>query len=166
MKVLRRVVVLCSLLLLCCPIVSAQSNDAHAVRKQVSTLLAKYGDEKGVLAMECDGGVKLQTVKMMLRKEFGSEFVDAVRAFAIMLYQDASSECKGRIVGDIGRITQSLQEIDVAARMKKGDEARGYVRVSESGKKITNLVIVVAAPKPKLIYIEGEFDADGTYAVK
>ena len=30
----------------------------------------------------------------------------------------------------------------------------------------TNLVIVVAAPKPKLIYIEGEFDTDGTYVVK
>ena len=166
MKLMRRVLLFASLLLLFSPRVLAQNSGSHAVRKQVSAVLAKYGDERGVLAMECDGGVKLNTVKMMLRKQFGSEFVDAVRAFAIMLYNDASSECREGIIGDVGRITSALREIDITDQMKKGEVARGYVPISESGKKITNLLIVVAAPKPKLIYIEGEFDAESTYAVK
>jgi hypothetical protein len=161
MNVLRRVVVLFLLVLFASPLVSAQESTPHAIRKEVSALLTKYKGEKGVKAMECNGGAMLQTVKLMLRKQFGEEAANTIHAFAIMLYEDAPSECVGRIVGDIAHITKMLQEVDISDRMKNGERARGYVRLSESGKKITNLIIVVAAPKPKLIYIEGDFDAKG-----
>ena len=162
MKVLRRVVVLFLLALLSCPLVVAQNSTSHTVRKQVSALLAKHKDEKGVMAMESDGGVKLQAVKMMLRKEFGQEFSDAVKAFAIIFYKDASAENVGKIVGGINQITKPLREINIQDRMKKGERARGYVRLSDNQQKITDLMIVVQAPSPKLIYISGEFDAAGT----
>ena len=157
-KVFERVAILALFLSLFCLPVSAQSSDSNAVRKQVFALVSKYANEKGVLAMSCEDGIKLQTVKMMLRKEFGSEFANATKAFAIVIYKDAPTATTNKIVSDIGTITDALQEIDIKDKMKKGEVARGYIRLSGDKSKITNLIIVVQSPSPKLIYICGDFD--------
>ena len=158
-KVLGRLAALALLLSLLCSPVVAQNNGSTTVRKQVMTLLNKHKNGKGVLSWSCDGGIGLQSVRLMLRKEFDRSFTDNITSFAIILYKDASTEKATQIVGDIARITSSLREIDIKDKMKKGEVAHGYVRLIEDGKKISDLLIVVEAPSPKLIYIGGEFDA-------
>lgn len=164
-KVFVRVAILALFLSLSCSPASAQSG-SNTVRKQVFALTSKYANEKGVLAMSCEEGVKLQTVKMMLRKEFGSDFANAIKAFAIAIYKDAPTDTRNKIVGEIAGITDSLQEIDIKDKMKKGEVARGYIRQSGDKSKITDLLIVVQAPSPKLIYICGEFDTETAQIVR
>lgn len=164
-KVLRmawglKSVILALLLSLFCSHVSAQNSTSDGVRKQVFNVASKYENAKGVLAMTCEDGVKMQTVKMILRKQFNSEFANSVKAFAIVIYKDAPSETINQIVGDVGQIITPLQEIDIKDKMKNGEVARGYIRLSEDKTKITDLIIVVQAPSPKLIYICGEFDIE------
>ena len=156
-NVFVRVAILALFLSLSCSPASAQ-NGSNTVRKQVFALTSKYANEKGVLAMSCEEGVKLQTVKMMLRKEFGSEFANATKAFAIVIYKDAPTATTNKIVSDVANITNTLQEIDIKDKMKKGEVARGYIRLSRDKSKITDLIIVVQSPSPKLIYICGDFD--------
>ena len=164
-KVFVRVAILALFLSLSCSLVSAQSG-SNSVRKQVFALVSKYEREKGVLAMSCEDGFKLQTVKMMLRKEFGSEFTDNIKAFAIIIYKDAPAETTRKILSDISGTTDSLQEIDIKDKMKKGEVARGYIRLSADKAKITDLIIVVQSPSPKLIYICGEFDTETARIVR
>lgn len=166
MKMLRRVAVLLLALMLFCPLVSAQTTGSHSISEQVLAVLNRYKDEKGILAMESDGGVKLQAVKLILRKEFGSEFANAATAFAIIFYKDASTECANKIVSEIGQITRSLREIDVSGQLKRGERARGYIRLSNNKSNVTDLIIHVHTPSPKLIYIKGSFDASGITAPK
>lgn len=158
-KVLRRSAILALFWSLFCSPVMAQNNGSTTVCKQVSSLIAKHKNNKGVMSWSCDGGIGLQSVRLMLRKEFDRNFTDAITNFAIIIYKDASTDNATKIVGDIARITSALQEIDIRDKMKKGEEAHGYVRLTENGKTITDLLIVVEAPSPKLIYIGGEFDA-------
>lgn len=155
MRMLRRFIIGALFALLAFAPASAQST-----YKQVTTLITKYKGEKGVMAFAGDNGIKLQTVKMMLRKEFGEEFANNIKAFAIIFYKDASSECVSQIVSDASAITRNLREVDIKDRMKPNTKARGYIRLSEDKSKITDLVIVVEAPSPKLIYLGGDFKAE------
>ena len=90
-KVFGRLAVLALLLSLFCPSAVAQSNNSSAIYNQVTALQAKHKGKKGVLAWACNSGLGLQSVKMMIRKEFGTEFTNALNSFAILLYQDAAS---------------------------------------------------------------------------
>ena len=156
-RVLVRFTVLALLLSLFCSPVVAQNNGSSTIYKQVTALQSKHKGEKGVLSWACHDGLGLQTVKTMLRKEFGAEFTNAIKSFAILIYKDSSVENRSKIVSDISQITSILQEINIKDKMKKGERARGYVRLADGGKKISDLLIVVEAPAPKLIYIGGDF---------
>lgn len=160
MNGLRKLMMLVALLLIATPLLSAQNSTAESTQKQVTALVEKYQKEKGVMAVSGEDGVMLQTLKMMLRKEFGKEFTNAIKAFALISYQEASPECASKINDEIAQITAPLQQIDVAKKMTKGEEASGYIRLSEDGKKVSDLLIVITSPTPVLIYFSGEFDAE------
>lgn len=159
-RVLGRLAILALFCSLFCSPTVAQNNGSSAIYGQVTALQSKHKSEKGVLSWACHDGIGLQTVKTMLRKEFGAEFTNAIKSFAILIFKDSSAENASKIVGDISLITNTLQEINIKDKMKKGEQARGYIRFAEGGKKISDLLIVVEAPAPKLIYIGGEFDPE------
>ncbi len=140
--------------------VSAQNNPLPAVYRQISTLADQYKEEKGVKMMICHDGFKLQTVKVMLRKEFGKEFVDNIKAFAIIFYGETESSIAEKIVAQIEEITTPLQKINIDAQLRPGAKGSGYVRLSEDGQILTDLLIVTELPSPKLIYFGGNFKPD------
>ena len=152
---LKRIVAMLSLLALFCATASAQS-----VRRQVTSLSAKYKNEKGVISMICDSGIALGSVKMMLRKGFGRAFADNITAFAIIYYKDAHTSTRTRLASDIDAITTKMQPIDVKEKMKGKGDADGFIRLTESGEYITDLLILSTSPHPSLIYIEGRFKAE------
>lgn len=157
---MRRFVVLAILSLMLSPLALAQNTTSESIRKQVTTLVKSYEGEKGVMAVASEDGFMLQTIKMMLRKQFGKEFAEAIKAFAIISYEKASAEVANKIVAEIGQIVAPLKKIDVSDKMTKGETAEGYVLLSEGGKEVNDLLIVISAPTPSMIYIGGEFNAD------
>ena len=140
--------------------VSAQSNSLPALYRQISALADQYKEEKRVKMMLCHDGFKLQAVKVMLRKEFGKEFVDNIKAFAIIFYGETESSVAEKIVAQIEEITTPLQKINIDAQLRPGAKGSGYVRLSEDGQILTDLLIVTELPSPKLIYFGGNFNPD------
>ena len=140
--------------------VSAKSNSLPALYRQISALADQYKEEKRVKMMLCHDGFKLQAVKVMLRKEFGKEFVDNIKAFAIIFYGETESSVAEKIVAQIEEITTPLQKINIDAQLRPGAKGSGYVRLSEDGQILTDLLIVTELPSPKLIYFGGNFNPD------
>ena len=140
--------------------VSAQNESFNSVYKQVASIAEKYRNEKGIKSFVASNGVKLQTIKIMLRKEFGKEFVDNIKTFAIILYKDAHSEVVERIVADIEQVVTPLQIVNIENQLKPGAKGRGYVRLSDDEQWLNDLLIVMETPSPKLIYFGGTFEAD------
>lgn len=153
---MKRFGVVISLLLLFCASVSAQN-----MQNQIAAIVAKYKDTKGVMSMACNDGVKLNIVKSMLRKEFGEEFANGIKTFAIIYYKGAQRENATRIVGDVKLLTQSLQKINIDNKFKKPNtKASGYILLSKDRQSITDLIVVIDAPSPTVIYIGGKFKAE------
>ena len=145
-------------LLLCvAQFVSAQNSASPSIYQQITLLADNYKGEKGVKSMVCNDGIRLQTVKMMLRKEFGKEFIDNIKAFAIVIYKDARRDVAERIVEDIETIATPLQQINIDDKIKPEAKARGFIRLSEDKTLLTDLLIISDAPAPKLIYFNGNF---------
>lgn len=148
----RKLGAVVALVVLCCATASAQT-----IYEDVAAISAKYSGERGVMSMACDGGLKLRAVRMMLRKEFGEEFANNIEAFVIIAPKSASAECLDKIRADITAITAEMRQIDVSKQMKEGSEATGFVHLSAHGSQITDLLIVITAPHPSVIYLGGHF---------
>ena len=146
--------------LLCiAPLAIAQESDTQSLLPQISALATKYKGKSGVGSLVVDGGGKLNMVKMILRKEFDKEFIEGIKRFAIISYKDATDELRNEIVDDIAPIIAPLHEIDVKQKLKPNTRGRGYVRLTPSGERVSDLIIVMESPAPKLIYLGGNFAA-------
>ena len=160
MRVFRILCVVMALILSHSYTISAQNELLPpTIYHQISTLSEKYKDEKGVKSFVATDGFRLQTVKMMLRKEFGKEFVDNIKAFAVIFYKDAKEEVVEQIVAEVEQIAASLQNVNIDAQLKPGAKGEGYVRLSANEQRLTDLLIVMNHPSPKLIYFWGDFEA-------
>ena len=155
MKALRGLFVV--LALLRCAVVSAQNETGNSVYEQVAAISERYKNAKGVKSFEAQDGFKLQTVKLMLRKEFGREFVDNIKTFVVVFYKDAKADVVEKIVADIEQIAATLQSVNIDSQLKPGGKAQGYVRLSENGEVLTDLLVVTEKPSPKFVYFGGRF---------
>ena len=146
--------------LLCiAPLAIAQESDTQSLLPQISAIATKYKGKSGVGSLVVDGGGKLNMVKMLLRKEFDKEFIEGIKSFAIISYKDATEALRNEIVDDIAPIIAPLHEIDVKQKLKPNTRGRGYVRLTPSGERVSDLIIVMESPAPKLIYLGGDFAA-------
>ena len=146
--------------LLCiAPLAIAQESDTHSLLPQISALATKYKGKSGVGSLVVDGGSKLNMVKMVLRKEFDKEFIEGIKRFAIISYKDAAEELRNEIVGEIAPIIAPLTEVDIKGKLKPNARGRGYARLTPNGERVSDLIIVMESPAPKLIYFGGDFAA-------
>ena len=136
---------------------SAQSDTSGSVYEQVTAIVERYQGEKGVKAFIARDGFKLQTVKIMLRKEFGKEFVDNIKTFAILFYKEAERNLSEKIVADTERVATTLHNIDISKQLRPGAKGEGYIRLSQNEQRLTDLLIIMKSPSPRLIYFGGEF---------
>ena len=157
MNRIKRLTLLVASLVLLCPV--ALGRDATSLRNQVAALTAKYRDEKKVMAMECNDGLKLKTVKVMLRASLGEEFTKCIEAVTIIFYDGASAECVSNISADIARITQNLEKDDLGNHLKDGTKGACYAKPTEDGKGVSDIVIIMEEPNRAFVYINGNFQA-------
>jgi hypothetical protein len=141
------------------PSAMAEENSSHSILSQVSALAAQYKGKKGVASIVIEGGSKLNMVKMILRKDFDKEFIEGIKRFAIISYKDATEVLRNEIVDDIAPIIAPLTEVDVKSQLKPNARGRGYARLTPNGERVSDLVIVMESPAPKLIYFGGDFAA-------
>ena len=139
---------------------SAQNKPLDSIYEEVVALAKEYNGERGVKSFFATDGLKLQTVKAMLRKEFGKEFVDNIKEFAIIFYKDAKSQTAQGIITDIAQIVTPLQCVNIEEQLKHGAKGQGYIRLIEDNRYLSDLLIVIEAPSPKLIYFGGKFKAE------
>lgn len=142
------------------PLAIAQDSTTQSSLEQVVALAAKYKGKSGVASLVADGGGKLNMVKMILRKDFDKEFIEGIKSFAIISYKDASTELRNKIVDDIAPIIAPLSEVDVKGKLKPNARGRGYVRHRPDTHRVSDLVIVMESPAPKLIYFGGDFASE------
>lgn len=160
MRGLRWVCIFIAQVVLLVGTLSAQEKSAPSIYHQIESLAERYSGEQSVKAMVCNGGFKLQTVKVMLRKEFGKEFVDNIREFAVLFYKEAQSDVADKIAADLQQIAEPLHKVDISNQLKSETVGDGYVRLSEDGESITDLLIVIKSPARRLIYFGGNFKAE------
>lgn len=147
--------------LLCiAPLAIAQEGDTQSLLPQISALATKYKGKSGVGSLVVDGGGKLNMVKMILRKEFDKEFIEGIRRFAIISYKDATEELRNEIVDDIAPIIAPLTEVDVKSQLKPNARGRGYARSLPNSQRVSDLLVIMESPAPKLIYFGGDFAAE------
>lgn len=147
--------------LLCiAPLAIAQEGDTQSLLPQISALATKYKGKSGVGSLVVDGGGKLNMVKMILRKEFDKEFIEGIRRFAIISYKDATEELRNEIVDDIAPIIAPLTEVDVKSQLKPNARGHGYARLLPNSQRVSDLLVVMESPAPKLIYFGGDFAAE------
>lgn len=158
MNFVKRLVLLVGVLLLFCPIASAQGETS--LSQQIAALTAKYQNEKRVMTMECNSGFKLKAVKAMLRASLGEEFANRIEAVTIIFYEGASAECVSNITADIALITRNLQKHDLGTHFKDGTKGVSYVQPTEDGKGVSDIVVVMDSPTPGVVYIKGNFKAE------
>ena len=152
---------ICATIALFCiaPLAIAQEGDTQSLLPQISALATKYKGKSGVGSLVVDGGGKLNMVKMILRKEFDKEFIEGIRRFAIISYKDATEELRNEIVDDIAPIIAPLTEVDVKSQLKPNARGRGYTRLLPNSQRVSDLLVVMESPAPKLIYFGGDFAA-------
>ena len=156
MNMMRRLVFLL-FALFCIASVSAQDKMSNSIFEQLAAISDRYKSETSINGFAAKGGIKLQTVKLMLRKEFGREFVDNIKFFVALFYEDAQPEVVEKILADIAQVTKTMQCVNIGTELKPGSEGLGYVRLSEDGQALTDLLIVSEAPSPKFVYFGGRF---------
>lgn len=159
---MKRALKICATFALLCiaPLAIAQEGDTQSLLPQISALATKYKGKSGVGSLVVDGGGKLNMVKMILRKEFDKEFIEGIRRFAIISYKDATEELRNEIVDDIAPIIAPLTEVDVKSQLKPNARGRGYARLRPDSQRVSDLLVVMESPAPKLIYFGGDFAAE------
>ena len=145
-------------LLAVAPLAIAQEKTTQSSLEQITALAAKYKGKSGVASLVANGGGKLNMVKMILRKDFDKEFIEGIECFAIISYKEASTELRNKIVDDIAPIIAPLSEVDVKGKLKPNARGRGYVRRKPETQRVSDLVVVMESPAPKLIYFGGDFE--------
>ena len=160
MKVWKGVCIFIAQVVLLVANLSAQEKSQPTIYQQIEHLAENYNGKQGVKMMVCNGGIKLQTVKMMLRKEFGKEFVDNIQEFAVLFYKEVQNDVADKITTELQQIATPLHKVDISKQLKSGTEGYGYVRLSEDGKTITDLLIVIKSPARRFIYFGGNFQAE------
>ena len=156
MNMMRRLLLLL-FALFCIASVSAQDKMSNSIFEQLAAISDRYKSETSINGFAAKGGIKLQTVKLMLRKEFGREFVDNIKFFVALFYEDAQPEVVEKILADIAQVAAALQSVNIDSQLRPGGEAQGYVRLSENGEVLTDLLLVTEKPSPKFVYFGGRF---------
>ena len=96
-------------------------------------------------------------VKMMLKKEFGKDFMKGVTSITIIDYSDASEETCMALRKDLDAFMSILQEFDVSKEKQFADNdyIRCFASASES-KVLSDFVIALENEESKmLMYMAG-----------
>ena len=131
---------------------------ATTVDKTVKEIVENYKDTEGVEIVEVAKGNGLEFVKMMLKKQFGKEFMRGVTSITIIGYSDASEAVCSSLRKDLDIFTSVLEEFDLSGNkeLSQNDYKRCFAQRTETG-TLSDFVVAIEQDQMKMVvYMAGE----------
>ena len=126
-------------------------------RELMTSMVEKYGEDKGVNGMVCTKGNGLEMIKLVLRKEFGKEFIKGVDMIIIIDYSKAEQQVAEVIRTQTESLSASYEQKELPEEMTKGNYMRNFFKLNDSKEVITDMVVLVESAENKtVIYFGGE----------
>lgn len=124
----------------------------------VMEMAKRYQNVEGVDSEIFVKGDGLELVKMMLRKEFGKEFMKGVTSIVIIDYGEASEATSAAIRKEMDAFTSLLEEFDLAGKKEiSGDGyARGFARKTQAEKLSDFLFLMEDGDDKMVMYMGGD----------
>lgn len=141
---------------------SAQATPKSVVTTDIRTIVQKYDGTEGVEAVICDNGFGLKIFKMMLRQEFGKDFLKGVNIVMIFEYGKTAPEVTKAILHDFNQIAAKLTELKLddepaeAAKPAENADIRGFVTPgTEDGSQTADFLLISDDAETKCVFYFG-----------
>jgi uncharacterized protein YfbU (UPF0304 family) len=138
--------------------INSNAQTSASVESTVDEIVKKHEASKGVSCMKVVKGGGLELVKMMLKKEFGKDFMKGVTCITVIDYSEASEETCTTLHKDLDAFLSLLQEFDVSKEKQFADN--DYIRCFASATEsdtLSDFVIALENDESKMImYMAGK----------
>lgn len=130
--------------------------------KAVMELAKKYENVEGVESQIFVKGDGLELVKMMLKKEFGKEFMKGVTSIVMIDYSDAPEATCASLRKEMDAFTTLLEEFDIEGKKEMTGDGfiRGFARKTQSETLSDFLLIMEDVEGKMIMYMGGEIIAE------
>ena len=133
----------------------AQSSDTG--RELMTSMVDRYSQNKGVNGMVCTKGNGLEMIKLVLRKEFGKDFIKGVDVIIILDYSKAEQQVAEAIRTRTESLSASYEQKELPEELTKGNYMRNYFKLSDNKETITDMVVLMENESTRtVIYFGGE----------
>ena len=142
--------------------VNSFAQSSAGVEKTMNELVKKHEATSGVNCMTVVKGGGLEMLKMMLKKEFGKDFMKGVTSITIIEYTDANEDVCITLRKDLDAFLSLLEEFDVSKeeQFSDNDYIRCFASVTESD-SISDFVIALEGDKSKMVmYMAGKIKVE------
>ena len=142
--------------------IACHAYEPDDVEKTVKEIVQKYDGTTGVECMTITKGEGLGLVKMMLRKQFGKQFMKDVTSITIIDYSQASEETCESLRNDMDLFTSILEEFKL--NDKKEFSENKFIKcfaASSSPGILTHFIVALEDDKTRTImHMSGKITAD------
>ena len=135
----------------------AAAQPASTGRELLKSLVEQYSETKGVDGMVCTKGSGLEMIKMVLRKDFGKEFIKGVDMIIIIDYSSADKQVAEAIRAQTDTLSASYEQKELPKEMTEGSYMRNYFKLNDNKDAIADMIILMENAEVKsVIYFGGE----------
>ena len=130
---------------------------ASTGRELLKSLVEQYSETKGVDGMVCTKGSGLEMIKMVLRKDFGKEFIKGVDMIIIIDYSKADKSVAEDIRTQTNTLAKSYEQKELPDDITEGNYMRNYFKLNDNKDAIADMIILMENAEVKsVIYFGGE----------
>ena len=136
--------------------VAAQTTDSSSTRNSMMSMAEKYDDKQNVETFVCVKGRGLETMKLLLRKEMGKDFIKGVDMIILINYSDASNDTASTIIREVEDITKDFKQQELPDEMTEGKYMRNFFKLGDDGESIHDMIIIIEEGTSKsVMYLGG-----------
>ena len=141
--------------------VSAQTSTLPKGSERIKAIMEQFKGEKGVDCNEFAKGSGLGLIKMMLRAEFGKEFLNGIVVVMIMEYGSASKEVADAVWTAVESLSPDFTPQELSDEIKEGQKMCSYYKLSDDGESMIGIVTLVESGSTKcLMYLGGKISKE------
>lgn len=138
--------------------ITSYATTSDKVGNAVNDIVNNYKDAKGVDVVSVTKGNGLEFVKMMLKKQFGKEFMRGVTSITVIGYSDADESVRTSLRKDLDKFTSILEEFDLSGNkdFSQNEYIRCFAHKTEDG-TLSDFVIAMENDSMKMVvYMAGK----------
>ncbi len=135
----------------------AAAQPSSTGRELMRSLVEQYDQTTGVEGMVCTKGNGLEMIKLVLRKQFGKEFIKGVEEIVIIDYSKADTQAAEAIRTRTESLSASYEQKELPKELVKDNYMRNFFKLNDSKEIITDMVVLVESAKNRIaIYFGGQ----------